>query len=311
VDGSGRTRIAILLGTFNGQPYLAEQLDSIAGQTLTDWHVWASDDGSNDQTINILQSYQSAWGGERLSIREGLGRGFAANFLSLVCDPSIDADYYAFSDQDDIWDPKKLEMAILRLQQAPSSVPTLYCGRTLLIDEKNNEIGYSTLFIKPPCFANSLLQNLAGGNTMVFNKAARELMLAIGSDLKVVSHDWWAYMLITGCGGNVIYDQDSYIRYRQHKYNLIGANKNTGSWRERFLKIFKGRYRYWLNVNLAALEVVKSKLTLRNKRILADFCKARQMPIGIRAFAILLTKVHRQTLLGNIGIFLAALINRV
>ena len=305
------SKVAILLGTFNGQPHLAEQLDSIAAQTLTDWCVWASDDGSTDRTVDILKSYQSGWGESRLSIRKGPGGGFAANFLSLVCDPSIEADYYAFADQDDIWDADKLSVAVLRLQNEPSCVPALYCGRTLLVDGQNNEIGCSALFIRPPCFANSLLQNLAGGNTMVFNKSARDLMLASGADLKIVSHDWWAYMLVTGCGGTVIYDQDPYIRYRQHEYNLIGANKNTRSWPKRMLKIFNGRYRDWLNTNLAALDVVKSRLTLENQRILVGFSKARQMPIGVRALAIFLTKVHRQTLLGNVGVFVASFINRV
>lgn len=78
-------KVAILLCTFHGQHYLADQLDSFAAQTHTNWEVWASDDGSLDDTHSILESYSSKWGQERISIHSGPAEGFVANFLSLTC----------------------------------------------------------------------------------------------------------------------------------------------------------------------------------------------------------------------------------
>ena len=105
-------KVAILLGTFRGQQYLAEQLDSFAAQTHSNWEVWASDDGSTDDTLKILEGFKAKWPAGRLSIQAGPGKGFVANFLALTCRAGIEAQYYAYSDQDDIWDADKLERAL-------------------------------------------------------------------------------------------------------------------------------------------------------------------------------------------------------
>ncbi len=97
--------MAILLCTYHGQHYLAEQLDSFAAQTHANWEVWASDDGSQDDTRAILERYQRTWPAGRLSIHFGPAEGFAANFLSLTFKARIEADYFAYSDQDDVWEP--------------------------------------------------------------------------------------------------------------------------------------------------------------------------------------------------------------
>lgn len=194
-------RVAILLCTYHGQHYLAEQLESFAAQSHKNWEVWASDDGSQDETHAILKAHQEKWPEGRLSIHFGPAEGFAANFLSLTCKASIEADYYAYSDQDDVWEADKLERAVRWLETIPPNMPALYCGRTRLVDADNNEIGLSPLFSKLPSFANALMQNIGGGNTMVFNNAARALLREAGEDTPVITHDWWAYMVVSGCGG--------------------------------------------------------------------------------------------------------------
>lgn len=102
-----QAKVAILLATYQGQHYLAEQLDSFARQTHQNWEVWASDDGSSDDTHAILKHYEKHWPFGRLSIHNGPEEGFVANFLSLTCKASISADYYAYADQDDIWKADK------------------------------------------------------------------------------------------------------------------------------------------------------------------------------------------------------------
>jgi len=227
-------KVAILLATYQGQKYLAEQLDSFAAQTHHNWEVWASDDGSQDDTHAILEQYEKHWPFGRLSIHNGPEEGFAANFLSLTCKANIAADYYAYADQDDVWEDDKLARAVRWLQTVPAHIPALYCGRTLLVDKHNKEIGVSPLFTKPPSFANALMQNIGGGNTMVFNNAARALLQEAGEHIPVVTHDWWAYMLVSGCGGRVFYDAKPTLRYRQHENNLVGMN---ASWPARLTRI--------------------------------------------------------------------------
>ena len=127
--------VAILLGTCQGERFLAGQLDSIAAQTHAHWRVWASDDHSTDGTLGILDDYRQRWGDDKLAVRHGPGKGFCANFLSLACDPSIQADYYAFADHDDLWDDDKLAVALDWLTGIPHTIPALYCARTRLLDE--------------------------------------------------------------------------------------------------------------------------------------------------------------------------------
>ena len=100
--------VAILLATFNGEKFLAEQLDSLQAQSVKNWRLYVSDDGSTDSTVDIIKRYQEAWGSDKLHYRLGPQKGFAQNFLGLACDPEIKADFYAFCDQDDFWLPKKL-----------------------------------------------------------------------------------------------------------------------------------------------------------------------------------------------------------
>jgi glycosyltransferase involved in cell wall biosynthesis len=304
-------KVAILLCTYHGQHYLAEQLDSFQAQSHSSWEVCASDDGSEDDTHAILEAYQQKWPAGRLSIHFGPSEGFAANFLSLTCRASIEADYYAYSDQDDVWESDKLERAVRWLQTVPENIPALYCSRTRLVDAENNEIGLSPLFSKPPSFANALIQNIGGGNTMVFNKSARTLLQEAGGDIDVVSHDWWAYMLVTGCGGQVFYDVNPTVRYRQHKNNLVGANTSWGARIVRAKKLLKGRFRHWNDVNIRALQKMYGNLSPEARSILNAFDQARKSALILRLIRLCRSGVYRQTLQGNLGLAVAALLRKL
>jgi len=267
--------VAILLCTFQGQRFLHEQLASIESQSLKAWTLLVSDDGSSDNTLDILQEYQKAWCRGQLNLQSGPRQGFAANFLSLTCQADIKTDFYAYADQDDIWEADKLERAVNWLKTIPADVPALYCSRTRLVDEENRTLGFSPLFKRPPCFANALMQNIGGGNTMVFNHATRKLLCQAGKDIEVVSHDWWAYILVTGCGGKVFYDEYPSVRYRQHKENLVGTNKSIKGKITRIQKLFSGHYRDWNQINLNALNKAKVNLNYKNSNILKNFKEVR------------------------------------
>ena len=193
--------VAILLCSYNGARFLREQLDSIYTQTHTNWKLWVSDDGSNDGTLEILSEYRETWGADRLEVVRGPCRGFSANFLSLVCRPEINADFFAYADQDDVWKPEKLARGLDRLGHLAEHGPALYCARTRLVDEQGATLGLSPLFTQKPDFRNALVQNIGGGNTMLFNSAARRILMAAGPNLDVVAHDWWTYLAVTAAGG--------------------------------------------------------------------------------------------------------------
>jgi len=308
-ESSGE-RVAVLLCTRRGALFLDEQLGSIATQSHANWRVYASDDASDDQTRTILVDFQRRMGRDRLQLRNGPGRGFAANFLSLACEQRIEADYFAFCDQDDVWEPDKLSRALAWLAQVDPEMPALYCCRTRLIDEQGHTIGFSPLFSKAPHFRNAIVQSIAGGNTMVFNAAARRLLVRAGGEAAVPAHDWWLYILVTAMGGTVRYDRHPSVRYRVHGANAIGANCTFRARLARIRLLLKGRFRTWTDMHAAALLPLASDITPEGRRVLVEFLDARRANALRRIVYIYVLRIYRQTLAGNIALFLAFVLRK-
>lgn len=303
--------VAILMCSYNGERFLAEQIDSLNRQTHRNWSLVVSDDGSQDRTLEILQVYMDSWGQERLKIVQGPQRGFVKNFISLTCRTDIDAEFFAWADQDDIWSEDKLHAALAWLQTIPKHIPALYCGRTKLIDESGTPIGFSPRFCLSPCFANALVQNIGGGNTMVFNQAACDLIREAGDNLDVPSHDWWAYLLISGAEGVTHYDPVPRVLYRQHDENLVGSNSNWSARLQRLRMVLKGRFCEWNAQNIHALETMYNRLSRESQATLNHFKAARNKKLLQRILGVLRAGVYRQTVLGNVGLTLAILIKKI
>lgn len=303
--------VAILLCTYNGARFLAEQLDSLEGQTHQNWIVVASDDDSTDQTLEILRQYQAKWPSGKLTIRSGPQKGFCQNFLSLACDSNIRADYYAFCDQDDVWLPAKLEVALAKIIAKQSvNVPYLYCGRTQYVTENLKPCGMSPLFVFPPSFRNALVQSIAGGNTMVFNQAAKSLIENIGI-VDVPSHDWWLYILVTGYGGTVFYDRAGYILYRQHDGSIVGSNNTFYAKSKRLFMVLQGRFQNWNKKNIKALTQKRDLLSESNNEVLGLFCKIGTARLMERIRILGVCGLYRQTRLGTISLYIATVLNKL
>lgn len=304
-------RLAVLLCTYNGEEHLAEQLESINNQSFQNIDVWISDDGSTDRTLELLEQYRNDWRKGRFIVRSGPGKGFAANFLSLVCDSEIEAEYFAFCDQDDVWEVEKISRAIAQLSMCSSEKAALYCSRTCLMSASGELLGtYSPLFSKKPSFQNALVQSIAGGNTMVFNSFAREILCRAGM-VEVISHDWWTYMLVTGHGGNVYYDSVPTIRYRQHQNNEIGANNDLTARFNRIRLLLAGRFRDWNEINVTALNEARHLLTEENQYRLDLFLSLRHNNLINRLRLAREAKLYRQTFFGNLALIGAIILNKL
>jgi glycosyltransferase involved in cell wall biosynthesis len=304
--------VAILMCTFNGQKYLADQLDSIERQEHQNWILFVSDDGSSDATLTILQSYQARWQHGQLIIRHGPQKGFCQNFLSLACDRSIGADFYAFCDQDDVWLPSKLKVACAKLvgSNSSSGLPELYCGRTFYAKDDLKPFGSSSLFVFPRTFRNALVQSIAGGNTMVFNQGVKQLLEDAGA-LTVPSHDWWCYLLTTGAGGDVFYDPIPQVLYRQHEGALVGGNRTFfGNVRRAWL-LLTGRFRNWNGLNVAALQQSKALLNTVNAETLELFAILRNSNFWNRFRLMEVCGLYRQTRSGTLSLMIAAIFNKI
>jgi hypothetical protein len=215
----------ILLATYNGEAFLPAQLDSLLGQEDATWRLLWRDDGSTDATVAQMVAFtQRAGPGRVRRLEEPSGRlGVFGTFMALLAAVPVDADYVAFCDQDDVWLPGKLARARKVLAKLPSTRPALYCARQQLVNAALQPIGLSPLPVRPPGFGNALVQNIATGCTVVMNAAARRAVLAAPPLPAGMAHDWWRYLVVTGVGGEVAFDPEPQILYRQHGGNAIGA----------------------------------------------------------------------------------------
>lgn len=303
--------IAILLCTYNGEKFLEEQLESITNQTYKDWSLYISDDGSTDNTLHIIERFKSKLPPEKATLFQGPKQGFAKNFLSLIKRNSITADFFAFCDQDDIWFADKLERSIKHLSSSALSQPALYCSRTRLVNMNGGVIGFSPLYSNPPSFRNALVQSLAGANTMLVNKSAKDLISQTPDDAPIPAHDWLAYLLVSGTGGDITFDKIPTLDYRQHDNNLIGSNSGITARASRLIKMFSGRFKNWNNQNIYILEKMQNSLSAENLLHFENFCNARKSCLIHRIHLIIKSGVYRQTLAGKISLWVAVALNKL
>ena len=228
-------QVRILLTTHNGLGFLREQLQSIDAQTWPEIRVTVRDDGSTDETNELLEKW--ALGKPHVRLLRGSRLGVTKNFLTLLAHADGDSDYFAFSDQDDVWLPDKMERAVLCLRGCDQDRPAMYCARLEYVDENLNHLGYTNV-PKRVGFANAVVENVATGCTMVLNRSARELVCEKLPE-KALIHDWWCYLVVSAFG-RVIYDERTSIRYRQHANNVTGGTPSP-------LELFGRRFRRFLS----------------------------------------------------------------
>jgi hypothetical protein len=162
----------------------------------------------------------------------------------------------------------------------------------------------------PPSFRNALVQSIAGGNTMVFNLAAKHLIENAGP-LDVPSHDWWLYILVTGSGGKVFYDQVGHILYRQHSRSLVGSNNTYYAKTKRLIMVLQGRFQNWNKKNITALVHKSDLLSELNKEVLTWFCKIGTARLMERIRILGVCGLYRQTRLGTISLYIATILNKL
>lgn len=303
--------VTILMATFNGAPFLGEQLTSIARQDWPSIDIWASDDGSTDTTLEILSYWKARWTKGDFHITTGPGNGYVENFRQMMANPSVSGAYVAFSDQDDIWDPDKLTHAVACLDEAGSEGPVMYCSRTRLVGNAGAPRGLSPLFSRRPTFGNAIVQSIGGGNTIALNSAAFRLVQESARRTSFVSHDWWCYQIVSGAGGKVIYDPVPRIGYRQHERNLIGENQGWRARLKRISALMHGRFAEWNATNVEALELCRDMLDDNGRRTLNGFMIARNSGPLKSVFYLWRCGIHRQTRFSDAALFFAALFRKL
>ena len=304
MENNSNPSVCILLCTYNGEQYLYQQIESILQQEFTNWVICASDDGSVDSTKSILQKYQNRIGNDKFHIFDGPKRGYPHNFKFAATALKQYFDYYAFSDQDDIWLPHKQNQATKALigRQNTSDLaatPMLYASVTNIVDSNNQFLRYSNIR-RSPSFTHSLVENISGGNTMVFNRSLWKLFVSLPDHLDLISHDWTMYQLVTGAGGIVHYDTTPSINYRQHDDNKLGTKFSFKGKSDRLVRFFKLTYKREIDININALMTQVKHFTPSNQVSLKQFQAFRQGGIVQRLRYMFNTKFIRTSMIENL-----------
>lgn len=235
--------VHILMATYNGQAFLAEQIRSIQNQTFTDWKLLIRDDGSSDQTRQIIADFvaqDSRIHFVNLDNTENLG--VVKSFYSLLKQEK--ADFYFFSDQDDVWLPKKLELCLETVQAYDQDQPLLVYTDLSVVDDKLNLLHQSMIRTQSHHANTSLRQelteNTVTGGTMMINHALAEKWTQTDN---LLMHDWYLALLASSLGQLVYLDVPTEL-YRQHSNNVLGAR--TWSKRlENWLRPHRLVAKYW------------------------------------------------------------------
>lgn len=217
--------VAILLSTYNGEKFLKEQMDSLIDQREVNVDIYIRDDGSKDNTMKIIEKYCENTNVHYLNDDKNYGP--AVSFFELLKAVPETYDFYAFADQDDIWLPNKIKVAIDSIKD---DLPMLYCSNQMLYSNgKQTGMRYDRnpgLDVIKVIFGNDI-----AGCTMVFNRKLRDILLEpdnypTNEILKLRMHDTWV-MLVAGMAGKIVYDNNSYINYRIHSNNTVGLKKQS------------------------------------------------------------------------------------
>ena len=257
-------KVDILLATYNGEKYIREQIDSILNQTHKEFRLLISDDGSSDSTRDILNEYKAK--DDRIEVfmqEENLG--VVKNFEFLL--GKVEAKYYMFSDQDDIWKSEKIEKSLNKIEEGFDLVYT-----DLEVVDENLNVTYESYWKlkgiykkikKYNNFESLYLNNFITGCTVISKKELIDSFMPLPNISKFVLHDYWISLIVSQ-NGKIAYIEEPLIKYRQHKNNKVGSKKKTDELksideiRSLFIQVKKEHFKVFIeNENKFKSEKVK------------------------------------------------------
>lgn len=300
--------VDILMATYNGSKYLSEQINSIVNQTYKNWMLYIRDDGSDDDTLNIIKEFSDKYPDKIILIEDNKsGLGAKNNFAELLLYSKN--KYCMFCDQDDIWLNNKIEISINNMISAEN----LYGNRTPILVHTNLKVVDENLKILDNSYwkfqglngsnrkINKLMvENNITGCTMIINKALKEKIVNIPK--YAIMHDWWIG-LIASTLGKIVPIQESTILYRQHGNNEVGA-KNINSIELLISKLNYSQINSSINNSIkqakAFYKLYNTELNNTDKLIIEDFVNIKDKNFIIRKIIAIKNKFYKNNLIKKI-----------
>ena len=278
-------KINIVMSTYNGEQFLAEQIDSIQQQTFKDWQLLIRDDGSSDQTPEIIKSFV-AQDPRIVFINEHDRENFGVikNFFTLIKHDK--ADYYFFSDQDDVWLEDKLETMLAAARQYPDQLPLMVYTDLCVVDQ-NLQVMNQSMIRSQSHHANTelvqeLTENTVTGGVAMINHALAERWRTLDN---IIMHDWYLAVLATAIGKLVYIDQPGEL-YRQHDNNVLGARtftKRLKTWLSGPSKMLE---KYWWLIHASQAQADKilqeNELGDEQEAVIRNYIALERLPLSQR-----------------------------
>lgn len=261
-------KVIICVSTYNGEKYIKNQIESLLKQDYKNTEIYVRDDGSKDNTLEILKQYEKD---QKIKLIVGKNVGVVRSFYECLEKAYSNGDYFAYCDQDDFWHANKITRAVNMLKNEKNDKPLLYFSEFNYCDEQLNFLNKSKLNRRGADFKNSLVECIAFGISEVFNKQLAKKILDSGTE-NVCFHDWWAYMIASGMG-KVIYDNEATVEYRRTGANVSPSGKSAiGLQIYRIKKFVFGKYFCNIRRQIEKYkELFKNDINKESQQILSMF----------------------------------------
>lgn len=222
--------VEILMATFNGAQFLAQQIESILAQDYQQFRIVIRDDGSTDDSLGIIKTFIEQHPEKIALLNDVRGHlGASLGFMALL--QNSNADYVMFADQDDVWLPEKISMSMAEMEQSEvtygKNMPILIHSDLIVTDKALSVVSgsfWKYQGLSPECVSINrlLVQNVVTGCTAMMNRSLVNLVRPVDSGM--IGHDWWLGLLASAFG-KIIYLPQATMLYRQHGKNAVGAVK--------------------------------------------------------------------------------------
>lgn len=311
--------VTILLACYNGENFIAEQLDSILDQTCQNWQLIIRDDNSIDKTSRIINEYHLRFPEKIFILEDGLGNVGSVQNFNILLQYAKHAEYIMFCDQDDVWMPGKVALTFTKMQEAeknyslsePLLVYTNFTYADASLNVLESKLKFSATKIQNLQLNHLLAQNPAYGCTMMINKSLATIINYVSPSAE--NHDYWI-ALVAATFGKIIYIPESTLLYRQHQQNISGQHDND-SLKKRVQrniyqkKIFQDVERKF-KMAIAFKHQYKELLNAAQSSVINDFINLYKQKSLQVFFRNLKNGVRRQTFSQTVLFYLAVLLRK-
>ncbi len=298
--------VTVIMSSYNGSSFIERQIESIYNQKDVSINCFVRDDGSSDNTLQILTKLQKKYA--NFSFVVGDNVGWEKSFL-IALSLAPQADYYAFADQDDIWFDNKIINGLNQLVQYPDNEVVMFHCNKISVNRDLTPLSHQIKRLSRPINRqNAVVQEYAQGCSIIFNNAAKNL-LAKRLPIEKVAHDFWVG-LVCFMFGHVIYDCNPYFYHINYGNNASGEGHLLKSWQKRWRMFWGTKNVYYLPSSDLLSDAYVDLLTDEDKIFLQQTLDYK---INIRSKLNLLfsLKFRRASLLGTLSLKCAILFNRL